>query len=94
MSDLKLPSIEGKKELEEFVFHLRGIIEAQGMIEEKALEFDALYERDEEKAAEALADLQVQIFTHLVFHIKKLSRPFIKLSREAFGKLPDDPELE
>jgi hypothetical protein len=84
------PALEKIKDAEDFVRHLRLILEAQEPIRAKAMSFDSLSGKSDKLAAQALAALQVQIFTDLATEIRRMMRPFIKMNRAVYSTLDDD----
>ena len=55
---------------------------------------DAAHGVEEEAASDAISSLQVPLFFHLPYHLKKLRRPFIRLNHEIYAKLDEEPYLE
>jgi hypothetical protein len=73
--------IEKVEDLEEFVFHLRGVLEAADVIREQARELDQVFDSDTEVASDVLGRLRAELYFHLPYHMKELRRPFLKLQK-------------
>lgn len=75
-------------------YHLEGMLEAQESIRAFIVKLSEDSAPDPESTAETLAYLQVEIYDHLVYHMKELRRPFKRLVEAAFKDLPDISEDE
>jgi len=84
---VKLSNLEARSDIEEMVFHLKGLIEAAEEISTQAKLFDATLESDLEKATDVMGRLEAEIFTHLNFHMKELRGPFRKFFRTSCRQL-------
>ena len=63
-------------------------------VKEYALALGATYGVDDEAASDAISSLEVHLFFHLPYHLKKLRRPFIRLNHEIYAKLDEEPYVE
>lgn len=76
-------------------FHLEGLLEASDKLRSHVARLDSIYPADEEAAAGAMVELQVELYTHFFYHLKKLRLPLKRLIDAAYEKLPDiDPDAE
>jgi len=75
-------------------YHLEGLLESQENIRSLLGKLSADSPLDPENAAEITTLLQVEIFTHLAFHMKELSRPLGRLIEAAYKDLPGIGEEE
>jgi hypothetical protein len=88
--ETKLPHLTGIEELSGFNYHLCGLIDALDEVREAASSFAATCGVDDEDATTALGSLNVELFFHLVYHLKKLKGYFIRLNREVYTKLSEE----
>lgn len=75
-----LPSLEAKEDLEELVFHLKGILDAVEVVRLQIALLDKTIDCDLGQATDALGRLRAELYTHVPYHLKELRRPFLKLS--------------
>jgi hypothetical protein len=74
-------------------FHLEGVLDASDNIRAHLAKLDQNFGQAPDVAADTLVDLQVELYTHLVHHLKELRKPLEVLVSGEYGKLPDlDPE--
>lgn len=79
----------------EVAFHLEGLLEASDKLRSHVARLDSSYPADEEAAADSMVDLQVELYTHFFYHLKKLRLPLKRLIDSAYERLPDiDPDTE
>lgn len=81
MTALMLRNMESREDLEEFVYHLKGLVEASETISLQASALDEALSQDDERAADILGRLRAEIYTHLTYHLKELRRPFLRLEK-------------
>lgn len=72
-------------------YHLEGILEAHDNIRALLTKLDE--DADPESNAEAISYLQVEIYSHLAYHMKELRRPLKRLIDAAYRDLPDIGEV-
>jgi hypothetical protein len=84
---IDLPNLESKKDLEELVYHFKGLIEAAEEISSQMRLLDQVVDSDLEAAGKALGSLSVEIYTHLSYHMKELRRPLLRFSHTVYGQL-------
>lgn len=84
-----LPNLEAKIELEELVFHLKGILEAAEVVRIQIELLDKSIDNDLERATDVLGRLRAELYTHLPYHLKELRKPFLKLSHSLYGELEE-----
>ncbi|HBL29382.1 MAG TPA: hypothetical protein DD490_21325 [Acidobacteria bacterium] len=65
-------------------FHLSGLLEAGESIRAHLLGLDALAEGDRDQYADKLADLQIELYSHLAYHLKELRNPLKRLVDAAY----------
>lgn len=94
LTETKLFHLEAIPRLSSFRYHLCGVIDALNDVKRYALALEASYGLDDEAASSAISSLQVHLFFHLPYHLKKLRRPFIRLNHEIYAKLDEEPYLE
>jgi hypothetical protein len=87
-----LPNLTAKKDLEELVYHFKGIIEAADVIRGQMELLDSAVDSDLERATDALGRLTAELYTHLPYHLKQLRRPFLRFSRSLYKDLGDEAE--
>jgi hypothetical protein len=88
----KTPALEqlaAAPELKDLVFHLRGLLESQNRISDLAAKLNLEFGRSEEKFGQTLANLEVEIFFHVKYHIRELRRPFELLVAPEYRLLAD-----
>jgi len=92
MTTPSLPRLEDREELREFLFHLRGLLDAQDRITMLLKKLDEKLLADPDGAAESLSFLEVEVFDHLAYHLKELREPFSKFlaSLYSLGEPPAD----
>lgn len=74
-------------------FHLEGLLEVQERIRLKLENLDPHF--GDENFARALTELQIEIYSHLAFHLKELRGPFKNIVGRAYEGLPElDEESE
>jgi hypothetical protein len=73
-------------------YHLEGLLEAQDNIRSLLAKLDKGSALDPEGTAETLTYLQVEIYSHLAYHMKELRRPLKRLIDAAYKDLPDIEE--
>jgi len=74
-------------------FHLEGVVDASDRIRSHLAQLDQHFGHDPDAAADKLVDLQVELYSHLVHHLKELRKPLEELVSGEYAKLPDiDPE--
>jgi hypothetical protein len=81
----ELSRMEKAADLEEFVYHLRGILEAGDVIREQAKALDQAFDIDTETAADILGRLRAELYFHLPYHMKELRKPFLRM-RQKLGQ--------
>jgi len=74
-------------------YHLEGLLEAQDNIRTLLKKLDPSSTAAESYARD-LADLQLEIYTHLAYHMKELRRPLKKLVGAIYEELPELGEEE
>lgn len=88
-----LPNLEARKDLEEVVHHLKGLVEATEEISAQMKILDATIGNDLDRATDAMGRLEAEIYTHLAYHVKELRKPFSRLfhalGRELEGQEKD-----
>lgn len=82
-----VPNLEARKELEEFVYHLKGTIEAAEIIHAQMELLDRSINSDLEAATDVMGRLRAELYTHLTYHLKELKRPFLSLSHSLSQEL-------
>lgn len=93
--DLHAPNLDAQGENEELLFHLKGILEVEGNIRKIIEVLDRSLGKDQEKAATALSYLYVEIFHHLLYHMKCTRAPLRQLTSKIYEGLPDlDPDQD
>ena len=78
---MKIPplhTLESRQELSDFLFHVKGILEAQAQVAALLKEVDEKLEVDPAAAAKSLSFLEVEVFDHLGYHLAELREPFSK----------------
>jgi hypothetical protein len=78
---MTLYNLENKKEFEELVYHLKGLIEAAQEITAQAQVLDSAIDSDLDRATDAMGALEAEIYTHLAYHAKELRKPFLRTFR-------------
>jgi hypothetical protein len=90
---ISVPNLEARKELDEVLFHLKGLVEAAQEITAQMQLLDATMDTDLDRATDAMGALEAEIYTHLAYHTKELRKPFTRLFRALCRKL-DKQEKE
>ncbi|MFY9824606.1 MAG: hypothetical protein WAM82_24730 [Thermoanaerobaculia bacterium] len=72
-------------------YHLEGLLESHENIRHLLAKLGESAS-DLESTAETLTHLQVEIYTHLAYHMKELRRPFKLLLASAYKAIPDIAE--
>lgn len=80
---ITLPSLEAREDLDELVYHFKGLIEAVDEISRQMKLLDSSLDSDPEGAADAMGALEAQIYTHLTYHMKELRKPFVRFFRDS-----------
>lgn len=73
----------------EIEYHLDGLVEVADAIRIYTQKLKEVFGKDLEQTAYALTELDIELFFHLGFHIKKLRRPFKKLHDRAYKQLEE-----
>jgi methionine synthase I (cobalamin-dependent) len=84
---IPLNNLDQKKELDEMVFHLKGVVEAAQEITAQMQLLDATIDDDLDRATDAMGALEAEIYTHLAYHTKELRKPFSRLFRSLCREL-------
>jgi len=87
MSDVDLSKLSVHEELREFLYHVRGLLEAHDKLVPLLNRLNETFDTDVEKAAETLSLLEVEIFDHLGYHRKEIRRPLAALARRTYKAL-------
>jgi len=82
-----LATLEAKEEIEDVVFHLKGLVEATQEIAAQIELLDETIDNDLDRAAGAMGALEAEIYTHLAYHMKELRKPFRRLFRAMCSEL-------
>jgi hypothetical protein len=83
MSDVDLSKLSLHEELREFLYHVRGLLEAHDNLVPLLNTLNETFDTDVEKAAETLSLLEIEIIDHLGYHRKEVRRPLAALVRRA-----------
>jgi hypothetical protein len=94
LRETKLPYLRGVKDMSGFSYHVCGIIDALDEVREVSHTFMTTCGVADEEALTALADIELQLFFHLVYHIGKLKRFLIRLNRKVYTKLDEELDFE
>lgn len=78
---LRLDNLDSKKDLEDVLYHFRGLLEAAEEIRSKIQLVDQSIDEDLERATDSMGRLQAEIYTHLAYHMKELRQPFARWFR-------------
>ncbi len=70
-------------------FHLEGVLEAADHIRSHLAKLDRQFGNAPDVASDALVELQVELYSHLVHHLKELRKPLERLISTEYAKLPD-----
>jgi len=92
MTKLRVKRLERDETLREFLYHIKGIVEASDNIADLAKTLDGTYQRDAETFADTSSLIEVQALHHLGYHVKSLRAPLRRLQRQAYAQLDDDPK--
>ncbi len=79
-----LEEIRKKDASSAVAFHLEGLLEAAENVRALLAKLDGVPEVDQDSIAETITYLQVEIYSHLAYHMKKLRRPLRRLEKEAY----------
>lgn len=71
----------------EILYHLDGLVEAGDLIKKHVRTLKVSLDKDLEKTAQSLTDLEIQVFFHLRYHMKHLRKPFKRLHKLAYDRL-------
>lgn len=85
-----LKRLQRDERLREFLYHIRGIIEATDNIEKLMTELNSTFGRDVAVFADTASLLEVQALHHLGYHVKALRTPLSRLQREAYEQLEEN----
>jgi len=76
---MNLKNLAASQKYNEVVFHLEEILGVIEEVQKLALLFDSQLPVDLDSATDTLGDLNAQLFTHLVHHLKSVRRPFMEM---------------
>lgn len=93
-SPLELSHLEADPDLQECVYDLKEIVASQSEIEELLRKLDGFVGRDPSETARYLTFLRVEIYSHLLSHIRNLKRPLAKVISQLYASLGEEEPLE
>lgn len=70
-------------------YHLEGILEAAGNVRNLMDKIGEAWGLDTESAAETITYLQVEIYSHLSYHLKELRRPLRQLEKSVYSEIKE-----
>ena len=76
-----------KKARIDILYHLDGLVEAGDLIKRHVRSLKMNLDKDLEKTAQSLTDLEIEVFFHLKYHMKQLRKPFKRLHKRAYDRL-------
>lgn len=86
---LRLNRLERDESLRELRYHLKGIAEAADNVAAIVKRMNETYKRDADAYAKASTLLEVEVFDHLNYHVKKLQAPLRHVQRTAYAHADD-----
>jgi hypothetical protein len=90
MKEVSLSNLSAREELRQFVYHIRGIVEAAENVVALVAKLNSAYERDADAFATTTSRLEVEALDHLGYHVKSLRTPLRRLQREAYARLEEN----
>lgn len=90
MTKLHVKRLERDETLREFLYHIKGIVEASDNLVDLAKTLDEAYQRNAETFADTTSLIEVQALHHLGYHVKSLRMPLRRLQREAYAHFEDN----
>jgi uncharacterized protein YoxC len=90
MTKLHVKRLERDETLREFLYHIKGIVEASDNLVDLAKTLDEAYQRNAETFADTTSLIEVQALHHLGYHVKSLRTPLRRLQREAYAHVEDN----
>lgn len=93
-SPLALSHLEADPDLQGCVYDLKEIVASQSEIEELLRKLDGFVGRDPSETARHLTFLRVEIYSHLLSHIRNLKRPLTEVISRLYASLGPDEPLE
>jgi len=84
-----LSELRDKNPSSTIAYHLEGLLEAQDNIRSLLERLGAIQALDTESRMKTLTYLQVEIYTHLAYHMKELRRPLKGLIDATYQEAPD-----
>jgi hypothetical protein len=87
---MDIKRLERDENLRDFLYHLKGIVEAADNVAALAKMLNDAYGRDFEVYADATSLLEVQALHHLGYHVKALRTPLRRLQNEAHARLESE----
>src|SRR5882762_8383637 len=99
MSNVTFSNLSTHDELREFLYHIKGLIEADEKLASLMEALNGSYDTDLEKTAETLSLIEVEIVDHIGYHRKTLKNLLAKLLRNTYRTLERvdqkrNPDLE
>jgi hypothetical protein len=85
-----VPNLENRNDIRDFVYHLKGVIEAAEVIHTQMELLDQSINSDLEIATDVMGRLRAELYTHLTYHLKELKRPFLELSHSLSKALDEN----
>lgn len=76
----------------EIAFHLEGILDAHDKIRAHIEKLGEASQLSDETGAEAITNLQIEIYSHLAYHMKQLHRPLLRLEKKIYKNLEDSEQ--
>lgn len=92
MRKLNIKRLERDEELREFLYHVKGIVEASENVADLAKTLNDAYDRDPDVFADTTSEFEVQALHHLGYHVKSLRTPLRRLQRAAYARLEGNGE--
>ena len=89
MHKFNISRLERNEGLREFLYHIKGLIEAGENLSELVTKLNRAYERSAADYARTTSEIEVETFDHIGYHIKKLRRPLAEIQREAYATLDE-----
>src|SRR5947207_13871298 len=87
MKKPNLVRLERDEGLREFLYHIKGLVEATENVAELMTSLNAAYERDADTFATMTSRLEVEALDHLGYHVTQLRKPLRRLQHDAYARL-------
>ena len=86
---LQMNRLDADERLRELRYHLEGIVEAADNVAGLVKRMNETYGLDVNECAKVTTLLEVEVFDHLAYHIKKLRAPLRRVQRKAYADADD-----